>query len=173
MFALLAGFALAARNVARSRVGRAFAAIRDRDIAAGVMGVNLPRYKTVAFAISSFYAGCAGALLFTVTGFFTPDSFNLGMSVLYIAMVLVGGANTISGAVLGAFFFTLLTPLTRALPDVVPFISTTSTATPNVYQLQTVLYGVLIVLFLILEPRGLFGVWSRVRGYWKGWPFSY
>jgi branched-chain amino acid transport system permease protein len=173
MFVLLVLFALAARNIARSRVGRAFTAIRDRDIAAGVIGVNLARYKTVAFAVSSFYAGCAGALLFTISGFFAPSTFTLELSVLYIAMVLVGGAGTISGAILGAFFFTLLPTLTREVPQLVPFISTDETVTPNMYQLQLVLYGALIIVFLIFEPRGLFGIWLRLRNYWKTWPFSY
>jgi len=173
MFVLLGIFALAARNIARSRVGRAFTAIRDRDIAAGVIGVNLARYKTVAFAVSSFYAGCAGALLFAITGFFTPNSFNLEMSVLYIAMVLIGGAGTISGAIMGAFFITLLPRLTRELPALIPFIGSESTDVPNVFQVQVVLYGALIIVFLIFEPRGLFGIWLRIRNYWKAWPFSY
>jgi branched-chain amino acid transport system permease protein len=174
MLALLVIFALAARNIGRSRIGRAFNAIRDRDIAAGVMGVNLYRYKTVAFAISSFYAGCAGALLFTITGFFAPSSFNLEMSVLFVAMVLIGGAGTVSGSILGAFFITLLPQFTRnVVPVVLPFIGTGSTDVPNVFQLNLVLYGALIILFLIFEPRGLFGIWLRVRNYWKAWPFSY
>jgi len=173
MFVLLIIFAVVARNIARSRVGRAFTAIRDRDIAAGVMGISLARYKTVAFAVSSFYAGCAGALLFTISGFFTPNTFNLEMSVLYIAMVLIGGAGTISGAIMGAFFITLLPRATQFLPSVVPFVGAESTDVPNVFQLQVVLYGALIIVFLIFEPRGLFGIWLRVRNYWKAWPFSY
>jgi len=173
-FVLLVIFALAARNIARSRVGRAFNAIRDRDIAAGVMGVSLARYKTTAFAVSSFYAGCCGALFYLTTGFFTPERLvNLEVSVLFIAMVLVGGAGTISGAILGAFFFTLLPKFTRTLPEYVPFVSGSATETPNVFQLETVLYGALIMVFLIFEPRGLFGVWLRIRNYWKAWPFSY
>jgi branched-chain amino acid transport system permease protein len=164
-------FALAARNLARSRIGRAFTAIRDRDIAAGVMGVNLARYKTVAFAVSSFYAGCAGALIYAGRGVFVPETFSLEISVLYIAMVLVGGAGTISGAILGAFFFTYLPTLTRMIPA--DIISSSATETPNVFQLQNVLYGGLIILFLIFEPRGLYGLWVRLRNYWKAWPFSY
>lgn len=173
MLVLLVVFGVAARNVARSRVGRAFTAIRDRDIAAGVMGINLARYKRIAFALSSFYAGCAGGLLFCITGYLTPDNFNLALSVLAIAMVLVGGAGTVCGAVLGAFFFTLLSPLTRSLPSLFPFVTDDATSTPNVFQLETVAYGALIVVFLIFEPRGLYGLWVRLRTYWKAWPFSY
>jgi branched-chain amino acid transport system permease protein len=173
MLVLLVLAALAARNLARSRVGRALTAIRDRDIAAGVIGVNLARYKTVAFGVSSFYAGCAGALLYVGAGYFDPTSFDLLLSVQYIAMVLIGGAGTVSGAVLGAFLITLLPRLTREVPSLLPFISTSPSESPNAYQLETVLYGVLIIVFLIFEPRGLFGVWIRLRNYWKAWPFSY
>jgi branched-chain amino acid transport system permease protein len=128
----------------------------------------------VAFATSSFYAGCCGALIYTVTGYFVPERFDLEMAVLFIAMVLVGGAGTITGPILGAYFFTLLNPvLSEYVPDLVPFISSSPSEVPNVQQLQLVLYGALIVAFLIFEPRGLFGVWLRIRNYWKAWPFSY
>ncbi|MET9242150.1 branched-chain amino acid ABC transporter permease [Nonomuraea sp. NPDC003709] len=173
MLALLVVFALAARNLARSRVGRAFAAIRDRDIAAEVIGVPLTRYKVLAFGISSFYAGCAGGLLYTISGYVEPGSFSLLLSVQFIAMVLIGGVATVSGSIAGALFISLLQPLTRALPALVPFVSADTTLTPNVFQVETVLYGLLIVVFLIFEPRGLFGLWIRVRNYWKSWPFSY
>ena len=173
MAVLLVIFALAARNLARSKIGRAFNAIRDRDIAAGVIGVSLPKYKTIAFAVSSAYAGCAGALLYASSGYFTPESFNLLLSVLYIAMVLIGGAGTIAGSILGAFFLTLLPRFTQELPAVLPFLSGVPSDTPNVFQLNQILYGALIVVFLIFEPRGLFGIWIRVRNYWKSWPFSY
>lgn len=173
MLVLLLVFALLARNLARSRIGRAFAAVRDRDIAAEVIGVDIRRTKALAFAISSFYAGCAGALLYTITGFFDPESFNLLLSVQYIAMVLIGGVATISGSIMGAFFITLLPTLTRELPQYLPFISPSVLGTPNVFQVEAILYGVLIIVFLIFEPRGLFGIWVRIRNYWKAWPFSY
>lgn len=173
MLVLLVIFALLARNLTRSRIGRAFAAIRDRDIAAEIIGVNLTKYKTIAFAISSFYAGVAGALIYSVIGFFDPGSFNLLLSVQYIAMILIGGVASISGAIMGALFITLLPRITRELPALFPFISTDSTAIPNVFQVESVLYGVLIIMFLVFEPRGLFGIWIRIRNYWKGWPFRY
>lgn len=173
MFVLLLVFALFARNLARSKVGRSFAAVRDRDVAAEMMGINLSRTKLLAFAISSFYAGCAGALLYTITGFFDPSSFNLLLSVQFIAMVLIGGAGTVSGTIMGALFISLLPTLTREIPNYVPLISQQVTVTPNVFQLESILYGLLIVAFLLFEPRGLFGIWIRIRNYWKGWPFSY
>src|SRR5690606_7019461 len=163
-FALLVIFALGARNLVRSRVGRAFTAIRDRDIAAGVMGVNLSRYKTVAFAISSFYAGVCGALLYVVPSFLVPNTaFNLEISIIFIAMLLIGGVGTISGAIIGAFFFTYLPIVTSLLPGAFPFISNNPTVSPNVFQIEGVLYGALVIVFLIFEPRGLFGIWLRLR----------
>lgn len=173
MFVLLLGFALAARNIGRSRVGRAFAAVRDRDMAAEMMAIDLPRTKTLAFALSSFYAGCAGGLLYTVSGFFDPASFNLLLSVQFIAMVLIGGAGTVGGTIAGALFISLLPTLTRELPNYLPLISRQVTETPNVFQVEQVLYGLLIVVFLLFEPRGLYGIWVRFRTYWKSWPFSY
>ena len=173
MLVMLLLFALGARNLARSRVGRSLAAIRDRDMAAEMMSINLPVTKTVAFGLSSFYAGCGGALLYTITGFFEPTSFGLLLSVQFIAMVLIGGAGTVSGTIMGAMFISLLPPFTRELPSYVPFISGQATVTPNVFQLESILYGLLIVAFLLFEPRGLHGIWVRIRNYWKGWPFSY
>jgi branched-chain amino acid transport system permease protein len=170
---LMVLFALAAANLARSKVGRAFAAVRDRDIAASIIGVSLTRYKMLAFAISSFYAGCAGALLTMVIGFFDPTSWNLLLSIQYLAMVLIGGAGTISGSIMGAMFITLLPRLTRELPAFMPFISDSVTDTPNIFQVETMLYGLLIIGFLIFEPRGLYGIWVRCRNYWRSWPFSY
>lgn len=173
MFVLMLVFALAARNIARSRVGRAFAAVRDRDMAAEMMGIDLPRTKTLAFALSSFYAGCAGALLYTVSGFFDPGSFSLLLSVQFIAMVLIGGAGTVGGTIAGALFISLLPTLSRELPAYVGFISSSPAQTPNVFQVEQILYGLLIVVFLLFEPRGLYGIWVRFRTYWKSWPFSY
>lgn len=173
MFALLVIFALAARNLSRSSVGRAFNAIRDRDIAAGTIGVNLFKYKTIAFAVSSFYAGCAGALLYAIVGHVNPTEFNLLLSVLFIAMVLIGGAGTVSGAIVGAFFITLLSRFTEQLGPLVPFVSSRAHETPNVFQLQNILYGALIIGFLLVEPRGMFGIWLRIRNWWKTYPFSY
>ncbi|MDP3894694.1 branched-chain amino acid ABC transporter permease [Nocardioides sp.] len=173
MLVLMLVFALGARNLARSRVGRSFAAVRDRDMAAEMMSINLPRTKLVAFAISSFYAGCSGALIYSIIGFLEPTTFNLLLSVQFIAMVLIGGAGTVSGTIMGALFITLLPTVTRELPGFVPFLSSQVTQTPNVFQLESILYGLLIVGFLLFEPRGLYGIWVRIRNYWKGWPFSY
>jgi branched-chain amino acid transport system permease protein len=173
-FVLLVIFGVLARNLVRSRTGRALAAVRDRDIAAEVIGVDVTRYKMVAFAVSSFYAGIAGSLLYVMIGFIEPSSFNLGLSVQYIAMILIGGVATISGSIMGALFITLLPRLTRELPAVLPFISgSATTGGLTVFTVETVLYGLLIIVFLIFEPRGLYGIWVRIRNYWKSWPFSH
>jgi len=167
--------ALAGRNIARSDIGRAFAAVRDRDVAAEVIGVPLFKTKLQAFTISSFYAGICGALLYTVTTFIEPGSFSLLLSVQFIAMVLIGGVATISGSIMGAMFIGLLPRLTQEMPRLVPFVSAQATGNGLItaQQLEAILYGLLIIVFLIFEPRGLYGVWIRVRNYWKGWPFSY
>ncbi|WGX97596.1 branched-chain amino acid ABC transporter permease [Nocardioides sp. L-11A] len=171
--AILVIAAVAARNVARSRIGRAFAAIRDRDVAAGVMGVNLTHYKIIAFTLSSFYAGIAGALMYSASGHFTPESFSLLMSVQFIAIVLIGGVATVSGTIMGALLIALLPRIAGELPAFVPFLSSSASEHPNVFEFEQVMYGVLIVAFLLFEPRGLFGIWHRIRTYWKSFPFSY
>lgn len=174
--ALLVVMAVAAKNLARSKIGRAFAAVRDRDIAAEVMGVALTRYKVIAFTISSFYAGIAGALLSITAqaGFVEPTGYNLVLSVQYLAMILIGGMATISGSLLGAGFVVLLPRAVQELPRFLPFLEQGSTGGfLTTFQLNTILFGVLIVVFLILEPRGLYGLWVRVRNYFRAWPFSY
>jgi branched-chain amino acid transport system permease protein len=173
MLALLVIFAVAARNLGRSNVGRAFTAIRDRDIAAGVIGVDLTRQKTVAFAISSFYAGCAGALFYTTVLNVNPNQFGLFLSVLFIVMVLIGGVGTITGAIAGAFLIALLPRFTSWLAEVLPLVSTRPQDLLNDSLMQFVLYGLLIIGFLLFEPRGLVGIWSRIRNWWTTFPFSY
>ena len=168
---LLAIFALLAKNLTRSAVGRAFAAVRDRDIAAEVMGVEPTKYKVIAFGVSSFYAGIAGAMLATVTGFIEPGTYDLFLSVEFLAMVLIGGAGTLAGALLGAAFVTLLPRLVEEVPRFLPFITADSSGGfLTVFQLQALIYGCLIVAFLIAEPRGLFGLWVRARNHFRGWP---
>jgi branched-chain amino acid transport system permease protein len=192
-------FALAHKNIARSRLGRAFASIRDRDIAAEVMGVNEVRYKALAFGVSSFFAGIAGALLASYFGSRIPEAWDLLLSVQFIAIILIGGAGTTAGAILGSFFVVMVPRLVENLTRwiggltsgegvaaaVANFVLSTGPADfglvgtsaigpgLSVFQLNLVLYGLLIVIFLIFEPLGLFGIWLRVRNYWKGWPFTY
>jgi branched-chain amino acid transport system permease protein len=177
LFALLMLVVLAvlARNLARTRQGRAFSAVRDRDIAAEVMGVPLLRTKRLAFTLSSFYAGIGGALYTIAIGGMTPERWNLQLSIDFLAVVLIGGVATISGPIIGAAFVVLMPRLIETFAGSIPFISATvgGRGILNVFEFQRLLFGVMIVLFLVLEPRGLFGIWIRVRNYFKAWPFSY
>lgn len=166
---LLVIMAVVARNIARSKVGRAFAAVRDRDLAAEVMGVPLTRTKVIAFSISSFYAGIAGAMLVTITAFVEPGSFNFLSSLEYLAMVIIGGLATISGSIIGAAFIVLVPRLLESVTPSLPVIGDIF----NTFEIQSMLNGLLIIAFVILEPRGLYGLWIRVRNYWKAFPFSY
>jgi branched-chain amino acid transport system permease protein len=173
-FVIFLVLAFAARNLTRSRFGRAFAAVRDRDIAAEVMGVPLLRTKTLAFGVSSFYAGIAGALLSIIVGRITPENWNLFLSIDFLAVVFIGGVATISGSILGAVFVVMLPKLVEELSVYVPIAGGVGSGAPfTVFQLQTLIFGLLIVLFLVLEPRGLYGLWVRIRNYFKAWPFSY
>ncbi|MCJ7726680.1 MAG: branched-chain amino acid ABC transporter permease [Acidimicrobiia bacterium] len=175
---LLILMGLAAKNLFRSKVGRAMAAIRDRDIAAEVMGIGLTRYKTIAFVISSFYAGIAGALLWSIVGRIQPEAFGFPLSIDYIAMILIGGVATVSGAIMGAFFLEFFLPKfvewLSGLPLVDLVISQEiGRGIFDVYQFERILFGLLIIGFLIFEPLGLYGIWIRIRNYWRAWPFSY
>ena len=183
MLVILVVMATLAKNLIRSKDGRAFSAIRDRGVAAELMGVNPTKYKTLAFAISSFYAGITGALLFTVTGFIEPTSFNLLLSIAYIAMVVIGGLASIAGSIMGALFIILLPKLIDLvfLGDTIdlvigwiPGLGSESGEPPlTSAQIERILFGMLIVAFLIVEPLGLYGIWIRIRSYWKAFPFSY
>jgi branched-chain amino acid transport system permease protein len=173
-FVIFVIMAFAAKNFARSRFGRSFAAVRDRDIAAEVMGVSLLRTKTLAFVISSFYAGIAGALLSIVIGRISPETWNIFLSIDFLAIIFIGGLATISGSIMGAIFVVLLPKLVNALTPLIPgFGGVGEGGILNVFELQSIIFGLLIILFLILEPRGLYGLWLRLRNYFKAWPFSY
>ncbi|WP_137846333.1 branched-chain amino acid ABC transporter permease [Microbacterium sp. 2FI] len=172
-FVILVLTGVAARNLARGRNGRAFAAVRDRDIAAEIMGVNLLRTKTLAFTLSSAYAGVAGALFSILIGRIAPEQWNLFLSIDFLAVIVIGGIASISGTIIGACFVVLTPRLLEELTHVVPWISVSGGGVLNVFQLQTIVFGILIILFITLEPRGLYGLWIRVRNYFKAWPFSY
>lgn len=167
--------AIGARNLVRSRIGRAFAAVRDRDLAAEPMGINLFRVKMIAFAVSSAYAGVAGALLATVSGYIEPSGFGLLMSIQFLAMILLGGLATISGSIAGALFITFLPRLTQSVAGVLPFMdhSGNGSGLLSAFQLEQILYGLLIVVFVVVEPAGLMGIWNRIQTYWRSFPFTY
>ena len=159
------------KNLVRSRAGRAYSAIRDGDIAAEALGINLFRYKASAFALSSFYGGISGALFFTVSGGVEPGTFSLLYSITFVAIVVIGGAGTVLGPLFGALFYTLFPALIQFLLHT--FEIGEQSLPLNLGQLERLLFGLFIILFLIFEPRGLWGIWFRLRNYFKAWPFSY
>lgn len=166
--------ALVAKNIVRSRPGRAMQAVRDRDVAAEVIGVSLARYKVGAFVISSAMAAVAGALFASYQQFVQPDSFSLFVSIQYIAIIIVGGVGTIFGSVLGAIFVGSVPQLINAFKADIPFVAQGASGKGlTVFQLNQAIYGVLIVVFLVVEPRGLAALWLRLKAYFKAWPFSY
>ena len=151
---LLAGFTWVTYNIVSSFVGRAFVAIRDSDIAAEVNGVNLTRYKLLAFALSSFYTGVHGALYAQVLGHIEPQIFNILESITLFAAVIVGGVASIEGSILGATFVILVPKVFADFREMVP-----------------VVYGVGIILVLMFQPLGLYGLWLKTRLYFQLWPF--
>lgn len=160
-----------ARNLVRTRTGRAFIAIRDRDLSAEIIGINLFRYKLSSFAISSFYAGVAGALWMTFLKVITPDHFPFILSIQYLAMIIVGGLGSVLGSIYGAIFITLTPELLNHLSEVVKARAPGYEAI--FIPMKEVIFGVLIVLFLIFEPRGLAEIWNRIKAFFRLWPFSY
>jgi len=172
---LLLGFALAAvvsgRNLFRTRVGRAFIAIRDRDISAELIGVNIFRYKLLAFSISSFYAGVAGSLWGYYTNIISPEHFTIVLSIDYLAMIIVGGLGSIIGTVFGVIFMILIPELLTTVGILLK--STFGDITTLISAIKGLVFGVTIILFLIFEPDGLSEIWRRTRDYWKLWPFSF
>ena len=166
---ILAG--LGVKNLTRSKTGRAYSAIRDGDIAAEAIGINLFRFKSSAFALSSFYAGITGALMFSVSGGVEPGTFNLVYSVTFIAIVIIGGGGTVLGPLFGALFFSLMPGAIQTVLH--SFDSFGQSLALSLGQIERIIFGLFIILFLIFEPRGLWGIWFRLRNYFKAWPFSY
>lgn len=162
ILAVLIASTLFTANVIRSRVGRAFVAVRERDLTAAVLGVNIVYYKLLAFAFGSFLAGIAGGLLVYFNSFVTPEQFNLQVSIFFLAAVIIGGQGSMLGSVLGAIFMTVVPELLRlgllTFSDVFGF-DTSQILVP----LRETIFGLLIVTFLIFEPRGMAHLWHRVR----------
>ncbi len=168
---------IGAVKLIRTRVGRAFIAIRDSDIAAEAMGVNLTYYKTLAFAVSAFYTGIGGGLYAFILGFINPESFHLIMSITFLAMVVVGGLGSIMGSIAGAALMTYLDIKLQAIQDI-PAIGPALVAFSQKYMsiggisnIAVIVYGLIMVLIVLFEPLGIFGFWIRTKKYWKTWPF--
>ncbi|MDX1815461.1 MAG: branched-chain amino acid ABC transporter permease, partial [Thermodesulfobacteriota bacterium] len=150
---------------------RAFMAVRDHYISAEIMGINLFKYRILSFAISSFYAGVAGALYGHSLRFVSSEQFNIEVSIVYLAMIIIGGLGSILGSIYGAVFMILL-------PKLLTIVTTKiAVGIPGIAELATALeqgiFGVIIIVFLIFEPDGLAHRWKMVKAYWKLYPFSY
>jgi branched-chain amino acid transport system permease protein len=167
-FAALA--TVTATNLFRTGVGRAFIAVRDHDIAAEAIGVDPARYKVLAFAISSAYVGLAGALTAYWTQILTWERFTLDVSILYLAMIIVGGLGSIQGAIYGAAFMIALPSYLDQLSLRVSPESFLATDLPGI---KLLVFGLTIVLFLVFEPKGLARIWQRAKDYFRLWPFRY
>src|SRR5215813_10952528 len=161
-------------NLIRSRVGRAFIAIRDQDIAAEIIGINIFRYKLLAFAVSSFYAGVTGVLYTYYLGIANYEQFQLGVSIDYLAMIIIGGLGSVLGSIFGAIFVTLLPIATRwVLEDLGSLILSQAELANMIPNLRLIIFGTLIIAFLALEPEGLDRLWRNIRNYFRVWPFAY
>lgn len=175
MFYLTLGVAvlcvLAVSNVMRTRLGRAFVAIRDYHLSAEIVGVDLFAYKLRAFGLSSFLAGVGGALWASYTMYITPEQFGIGLSVSYLAMIIIGGLGSVIGGVFGAVFITIL-------PECLNFLAQHAGAaftdlSGALLAMKEGVFGLVLVLFLIFEPEGLANRWRLVKAYWKLYPFAH
>lgn len=162
-------------NLFRTHVGRAFIAIRDQDIAASVMGVNLFRYKLLAFATSSFFVGLAGALTAQHSNSVSFERFTLDVSIAYLAMIIIGGLGTVSGSIYGAAFIVLLPEILREGGNVFADLEVISSDTLTQYLpfIRDGVFGSAIVLTLMFEPEGIVKLWRDIKDYFRLWPFSY
>ncbi len=169
---------LAARNIIRTRIGRAFISVRDNDLAAELLGINVFSYKLQAFFLSSLYAGIAGALWAFDTQSLSIDKFQLNLSIEFLAMLVIGGAGFPLGAIFGVTFVNLLsqyiipslsTTLKVILPVLLPFIGIANIEA----ALSPILFGLAIAIFLVIEPRGIAYRWEILKIAWKIRPYSY
>ncbi len=160
---------LLAKNIVRTRAGRAFVAIRDNDLAAEVMGISLWNYKLQAFFIGCVFAGVAGVLLVHYYAFASVDQFLFMDSVWYLGMLIVGGMGSTLGAILGAVSLKLLDELVILVGPIISKVVAAQAAA----SLALITHGMVIILFLIFEPRGLAHLWAIIKAYFRLWPFSH
>ena len=169
-FAILTLFATL--NIRRSRVGRAFVAIRDNDTAARVMGINLHAYKLFAFVTSAFITGIAGSLYGIYLSFVSVEGFPFLLSIEALAILIVGGLGSALGAVLGTVLIVLLPEATRLVFSLFS-AQINALFSTGAQELKSMLYGLVIILFLRFQPRGLVGAWHDIRRLWVNWPLRY
>ena len=172
--AIVAVMALAAKNLMRSATGRAFMAVRDMDVAAAVIGIPLMKTKLLAFAISSFYCGVAGALFaYTYLGTVEPEAFTLDLSFRILFMVIIGGIGSILGSFFGAAFIILLPIFLNVVFGAVSHLAGIEVPHAWLSNVELILFGALIVFFLIVEPHGLARLWQIAKEKLRLWPFPH
>src|SRR5690554_2061533 len=140
-------------NLERSHVGRAFRAVRDADLAAQMSGIGLAKHKTLAFVVSAGIAGLAGGIYGPLVGYLTPESFNLLLSIKFLLMTIVGGLGFLPGAIIGAAFVTGIEVWLSSLRS-----------------WSQLIFGIVVIFLMVVEPLGLYGRWLKVRQFWKTWP---
>jgi branched-chain amino acid transport system permease protein len=156
-------------NLLRSRSGRAWLAIQSRETVAEALGVNIARYKLLAFVISSSMTSVAGCLFAYYRGFVSIEAFDLFLSIQYVAMIIIGGMGSLLGAILGAVFVVIFPYVIEALLGLLPNVQRLA---GDIFAVNYASFGVVMILFLILEPLGLVGIWHRIQNYFLLWPFK-
>ncbi len=151
-------------NILRSPVGRAMVAIRDSEVSAQSMGINLSLYKTISFAISSGITGLAGALFAHYVRFLAPDSFDILLSIQFVTIIFVGGLGSLHGAIFGAIFVRLLPQVIAIVRDDLPF------GIGRMPGLEPSLFGLVLVLVILFEPTGMYGRWLKLKAYFRNFP---
>ena len=168
LLAIAVAATLFSLNLLRSKTGRAWRALRANETVAEALGVHVSSYKLIAFVISSTMTSVAGCLFAYYHSFVSIEAFSLFLSIQYVAMVLIGGMGSVLGALLGAFFVTLLPYVVEWTTAVLPL---PASITGLVFAINQAVFGIVMVLFLLFEPQGLVGLWRRVQNYFLLWPF--
>lgn len=168
LLAFAVGATLFSINLLRSKSGRAWRALRANETVAEALGVHVSRYKLLAFVVSSTMTAVAGCLFAYYRSFVSVEAFSLFLSIQYIAMLIIGGLGSITGALLGALFVTLLPYFVEWATAVLPLPSSISSL---VFAINQTAFGIVMVIFLVFEPQGLIGIWQRLQNYFLLWPF--
>lgn len=171
---ILAIMTLCAMNLVRSRVGRAWVAIHNHDVAAKILGVNITYYKLLAFAIGSFYAGVSGALMvFFYYGVAHVGEFGLDLSLRLLGAIIVGGVGSIIGSFFGTAFIILLPIFLNVFLTLLGNLPGFNVSTGIIAGVENIVFGALVVVLLIVEPLGMARMWQNLKDYFRLWPFSY
>lgn len=168
LLAFAAGATLFSINLLRSKTGRAWRALRSNETVAEALGVHVAGHKLLAFVISSTMTSMAGCLFAYYRSFVSVEAFSLFLSIQYVAMVIIGGLGSILGALLGTVFVVLLPYIVEWVTAILPL---TASISGLIFAINHTVFGVVMVLFLLFEPRGLVGIWQRLQNYFLLWPF--